>query len=107
MFVYIRTQYLQLDLYVDENRTKVLIYNPLSSKINISELEWKGVWITKLCSNMIMSFFIDGEAPRDAPIPVVLTSSLTEHVIIGVVSSIGVISAIFFFVFNLYYNNHT
>ena len=44
--------------------------------------------------------------PRDAPIPSVIASSLAECVIAGVVSSIGILSAIFFLVFNLCYNQN-
>ena len=50
--------------------------------------------------------YVGGYIPRDAPVPVVLTSSLAECIIAGVVSSIGILSSIFFFVFNLYYCKH-
>lgn len=50
--------------------------------------------------------YIDGKAPRDAPVPVVLSSSLAECIIAGVASSIGILSSIFFFAFNIYYKNH-
>ena len=50
--------------------------------------------------------YVGGYIPRDAPVPVVLTSSLAELIIAGVVSSVGILSSIFFFVFNLYYCKH-
>ena len=50
MYIYIHTytythNIYSYILYVDENRTNVLIYNTSNCKINISELEWKGMWI--------------------------------------------------------------
>ena len=47
-----------------------------------------------------------GYTPRDAPVPVVITNTITECVIAGVVSSIGITSIIFFFIFNLCYKKH-
>ena len=44
--------------------------------------------------------------PSDAPTPIVLTSTLAECLIAGVVSSVGVLSSIFFFVFNLWFYKH-
>ncbi|XP_065916310.1 gamma-aminobutyric acid type B receptor subunit 2-like isoform X2 [Dysidea avara] len=47
-----------------------------------------------------------GDVPRDSPIPIVRESNLVEFIIAGVVSSIGILSTVFFFVFNLYYRKH-
>jgi len=47
-----------------------------------------------------------GHIPRDSPVPIIRESSLIELVIVGVVSSVGILSTIFFFVFNLYYRKH-
>ena len=58
----------------------------------------------KLLSVYIIS--LGGDVPRDSPIPIVRESNLVEFIIAGVVSSIGILSTVFFFVFNLYYRKH-
>jgi len=47
-----------------------------------------------------------GYVPRDSPVLVITESSLIEYIIVGVVSSVGILSTIFFFTFNLYYRKH-
>ncbi|XP_065916318.1 gamma-aminobutyric acid type B receptor subunit 1-like isoform X2 [Dysidea avara] len=83
---------LQIFQYRNGTIRPVLIYDPANDSNNFlpnETFEWQG-----------------GSIPRDAPIPSVITSSLAECVIAGVVSSIGILSAIFFFIFNIYYRKH-
>jgi len=49
---------------------------------------------------------IGGYIPKDSAAPSVLTSTLAEQVIAGVLSSFGILSTIFFFVFNFYHRKH-
>ena len=57
----------------------------------------------------MLSLYTGGEVPMDAPVQVsvVLSSTLAERIIASVVSSIGILSSIVFFVFNLYYCKHS
>ncbi|XP_065892681.1 gamma-aminobutyric acid type B receptor subunit 2-like isoform X2 [Dysidea avara] len=84
----------QILQYQNGTATPVMIYDPLLSSDKLyevvnSSLVWQGGYI-----------------PKDSPAPFVLTSTLAEQVIAGVLSSFGILSTIFFFSFNVYYSNH-
>ena len=59
--------------------------------------------MSSLQSNYLIYINIGGHIPRDAPVPVVITSSLVERIIAGVASSIGILSTLFFLIFNIKY----
>ena len=60
----------------------------------------------RLLHGIYLIFLSGGYIPKDSPAPFVLTSTLAEQVIAGVLSSFGILSTIFFFSFNVYYSNH-
>ncbi|XP_065892670.1 gamma-aminobutyric acid type B receptor subunit 2-like isoform X2 [Dysidea avara] len=85
---------LQILQYQNGTATAVMIFDPLLSTDKLYSLPnrsliWQGGYI-----------------PKDSPAPSVLTSTLAEQVIAGVLSSFGILSTIFFFSFNVYYSNH-
>ena len=49
---------------------------------------------------------LGGYLPKDGPDPEVQKSTVAEYIIVSVVASIGIISTIFFFIFNLCYSKH-
>ncbi|XP_065917534.1 gamma-aminobutyric acid type B receptor subunit 2-like [Dysidea avara] len=73
-------------------RVPIMTYNPSMRFQNLlgQMLEWQG----------------GPSPPKDTPVPSVTTNSLTETVIAGVVSSIGILSTIVFLIFNLCYSKH-
>ena len=49
---------------------------------------------------------LGGYIPKDAPDPDVQLSTVAEYIIVSLVASIGIISTLFFFIFNLCYSKH-
>ena len=90
--------------------TPVMIFDPLLSSDKLynlpnRSLNWQGKLYTASDTRYIL--YIQGDyVPNDAPVPSVLTSTLAEQVIAGILSSFGIMSTIFFFSFNLYYSKH-
>ena len=102
------TDKLRIVLHVlDGTAEPVLIFDPSVNTLQSladNTFIWQGIQyndITELLSVYIIS--LGGDVPRDSPVPNVRKSSLVEFIIAGVVSSIGILSTIFFFMFNLYY----
>jgi len=87
----------------------VKIYNPSLNELELvsdnSSFIWQG---TRVHNDIATSLYylLGGYEPRDSPIPIVRESSLVECIIAGVVSSVGILSTIFFFLFNIYYRDH-
>ena len=54
----------------------------------------------------LLILYLGGQIPRDAPVPVIISSTTAEYIIAGAASVIGILSSIFFFIFNFYYKNH-
>ncbi|XP_065916322.1 gamma-aminobutyric acid type B receptor subunit 2-like [Dysidea avara] len=75
----------------------VLVFDPLQTNDSDKLI---------LVSNNSNFIWQGGDVPRDSPVPIVRESSLVEFIITGVVSSIGILSTISFFMFNLYYRKH-
>ena len=97
-------------MLTDGTATPVMIFDPLltSEKVYIlpnRSLIWQGTGCTIM--NFIQVFpYPGGYIPKDSPASSILTSTLTEQVIAGIFSSLGIISTIFFLSFNLYYRKH-
>ncbi|XP_065916307.1 gamma-aminobutyric acid type B receptor subunit 2-like isoform X2 [Dysidea avara] len=83
--------------YQDGDAKPVLVFDP--SQTNESDN-------LRFVSNNSSFIWQGGIVPRDSPFPIVRESSLVEFIIAGVVCSIGILSTIFFFMFNLYYRKH-
>ena len=60
----------------------------------------------KYSCTVLYYYHIGGYLPKDAPDPDVQFSSVAEYAIVSVVASIGIVSTIFFFIFNLCYSKH-
>jgi len=91
----------------------VKIYDPSvkDNKLNSlpnKKLEWQGTEQLRIYKSTNFVNILSGTRPSDSPTPVVImsTNSLTECVIAGVVSSIGILSTIFFFTFNVYFSKN-
>ncbi|XP_065916335.1 gamma-aminobutyric acid type B receptor subunit 2-like [Dysidea avara] len=83
---------IQIRQYRGGVRVPIMTYNPSMGFQNLpgQMLEWQG----------------GPSPPRDTPVPSVTTNGLTETVIAGVVSSIGILSTIIFLTFYLCYSKH-
>jgi len=44
--------------------------------------------------------------PKDAPSPMIQHHSIVEIAIVALTAAVGILSSLFFLVFNIYYHNH-
>ena len=100
-------------LYVDGVAVPVIIYNNSYGADNFIELNgqslmWKGEIV---CSNVTtcLGLFIThsgGYVPRSAPSPKVRGDSTFEISIVFIATALGILSTIYFFVFNICHRNN-
>ena len=74
------------------------------SIVRVHNYSWLLLYILYVVSCIYI--FLGGYIPRDAPIPEVQGDNQFEIITAAIATSLGVISTIYFLMFNIYYRNN-